>query len=326
MIDTLYNNYSNLLYQQLNEMLKTYRVFESFDKQQAGNLLAKINELRLSIALIAEQRQIFWKQINVPANASGYKNDLYFTSDDIKSLVSRFVANLGLTTSLSLTQQGIKENIFTRQAIPYQQLASAVQSVTTGQAIPFDLPQEIFLDKNDSLDFGIKNQTSAGQIIVHGCNLKDDYSPSVDALRAEINRRDERGNPFLPQTALIPIQFKFTAGAVGNQAVAVDDATNIFSIKNPKSIILTDVSTTSINSRITLIDRGRNQTLCETVESQGVAGFFQNRFTVYYPLPYWHILRASDRLELQAVNGSNITGTFDAANDIQTLCFRGFYI
>lgn len=326
MIDTLYNNFTLHLYYQLNEMLKTYRVVASFDAKEANNLLQKINELRLSIALIAEQRQIFWEQKEVEANASGYKNDIYFTSDDIKSLISRLIANLLITTDLSLTQQGRKENIFTRQSIPFQQLASVIQTITTGQAIPLDLPQEIFLDKNDSLDIGVIGQTSAGQIFVHGCNLKDDYSPNVQAIKNEIWAKDEQGNPNLPQPVLVPIQFKFTANTLNNKAVAIDSGANIFSLKSSKSVILTDISTTAQNCRISLIDRGRNQTLCDEVESLGIAGFYQSRYTVYYPLPYWHLLRQTDRFELQALNGSLITNNQEPADTVQTMCFRGYTI
>lgn len=316
----------NILYYTLNEMLKTYRVFNSFDKSRAKALLEKINELRLSIALIAEQREIFISQINVQANASGYKNDVFYTSDDIKALISRFVAFLSQTVVISLTQQGIRENIFTRQSVPYQQIFSAVQTSNTGQNIPFDLPQEIYLDKSESLDIGVTNQTTNGFIFVHGCNLKDDYSPRIDELKAEINRVDENGNPILPQMALVPIQFVFPSAVLNTKAKAVDGGSQIFSIKNQQTIILHDVSTTSINSRITLIDNARNQEICNEVESLGIAGFYTNQYTVYYPLPYPHILRSLDRLELKALNGSLITGAQDNANDIQTLIGRGWTI
>jgi hypothetical protein len=325
-VDSLYNNFTTHLYYQLNEMLKTYRVISTFDTKEANTLLNKINDLRLSIAVIAEQRQIFWNQLDVEANASGYKNDIYFTSDDIKSLVSRLVAFLPVDVQISLIQQGTKNNIFTRNSVPYQQLASAVQSVVTGQNIPFDLPQEIFLDKNDSLDIGIINATVAGLIAVHGCNLKDDYSPNIEALKKEIWSKNPDGSPYLPQPILIPIQFKFASDVEDTPAVSVDSGKDIFSVKGDKTAILTDISTTSINSRVTIIDRAKNQTLCDTVESSLIAGFYQNRFTVYYPLPYWHLFRESDRFELKAVNGSSITGDTEDADLIQTVCFRGFTI
>jgi hypothetical protein len=324
-ISSLYNNYTVHLYYQLNEMLKTYRVYESFDSAKAKDLLKQINDLRLAIALIAEQRQIFWAQLEIEANNTGYKNDVYFTSDDIKSLVSRLIANLEIGVTFSLIQQGSKKQEFTRQQVPYQQIASAVQSSATGQNIPFDLPQEIFLDKNDSLDIGVVNQTTAGQIIVHGANLKDDYTPNVEAIKNEIWSINRDGSPNLPTPVLVPILFKFLANTLDAKAVAIDSGKNIFSQKGEKSVILTDVSTTSINSRISLIDTGRNHTLCNEVESQGIAGFHTNRFTSYYPLPYWHLLRQTDRFQLEALNGSIITGVQDAVGTY-TICFRGFTI
>lgn len=325
--DTLYNTYTNFLYYQLNELLKTYRIFVTFDKVRAKELLAQINDLRLAIALIAEQRQIFWAQIDVPANASGYKNDVFFTSDDIKSLISRLVSNLSLTTLMSLTQIGKRENIITREILPQQQLASATQnSTTTGQSLPFDLPQEIYLDKNEALDLGITNQTTDAFVFVHGCNLKDDYSPQVQAIKDEIWALDEFGQPNLPQPVLVPILFQFVSATLGTKATASNGGTQIFSVKGGKSVILTDVSTTSINSRISLIDNARNQTICDEVESLGVAGFYTNRFSVYYPLPYWHLLRMDSRFEFSAINGSLITGAQEGAAVQQTMCFRGWTI
>lgn len=315
------------LYYLLNELIKSYHVFAVFDQVKAAAILERINRYRLQIAVLAEQRQWFVDQLDVEANASGYKNDIFFTHDDIDSLVIRMIAFLENGVTVSLVQQGTRENLFTRQSVAWQHLMSDVQiTPQTGQQIPFDFPQEIFLRKSQTLDIGITNQTAAGMVFVHGCNLKDDAAPGQDALIKEINAREFDGRPNLPKPQLVPIQFKFTVQAVDNKAVAVDGGDEIFSIKSERSVILTEISTTSINSRVTLLDRGRNQEMCNEVESAGIAGFFTNQFTTWYPLPYPHLLRAYDRFQMRALNGSLISGEEDVADVTQTLCFRGFTI
>lgn len=315
------------LYYELTEAIKSYHVFSQFDKPKAAEMLAFINKCRLDIAIIADQREIFIDQLDVEANATGYKNDLMFSRDDIASLVIKMIAFLQQSVTLSLTKQGTRENIFTRLSVPWQMVMSDVQdAVVTGQQIPYDFTQEIFLNKNETLDIGITGQTAAGNVFVHGCNLRDDYTPNRELFLEEINGLDDMGRPCLPEMQLVPIQFKFPAATLNSKALAVDGGTQIFSIKSEKTVILTHVSTTSKNSRITITDKGRSQTVCTEVESLGVAGFFTNQFTVYYPLPYWHILRAKDRFEFSGLNGSLITGAQDEANAIQTLCFRGFTI
>lgn len=316
------------LYYLLNEYMKAYHVFCKFDTKKANEILGKINECRLQIVTLAEQREIFYSQIDVPANASGYKNDVFFTQDDINSLVIRMIAWLEENVTMSLTQLATREVLFTRQAVAWQQIASEVQdpATNTGQKIPFDFNQEIYLEANQALDIGITNQTTGGFVFLHGCNLKDDYAPNRQALLNEISLVETDGTPNLPKPQLVPIQFMFRAGAVDDPAVAVDGGKDIFSIKSERSIVLLEVSTTSINSRMSLSDRGRNQEMAVDVESLGVAGYEKNQYAVYYPLPYPHLLRAQDRLQFRALNGSNITGTYESADLIQTLCFRGFTI
>lgn len=315
------------LYYLLNELIKSYHIFSRIDAGKATELLGRINEHRLNIAVIAEQRQIFYEQITFAANASGYTNDQPFTRDDIASLVIRVVASLEQDVTVSLTQLGQREQLFTRQQVQWQQVFSDVQSNTPalGQQIPFDFPQEVFLDKDESLSFGLTNQNAgAGQIIVHGCNLKDDYSPNIDAIKKEIAKLDQDGAPRLPKMQIVPIQFKFSAAAVGNPAVSVTGGNAIFSTKSDQSVILTEVSTDAINNRISLLDTGRNQEICTNVEMLGIAGFFTNQYTTYYPLPYPHLLRKADRIKMAALNGSLITADTDRENTTFTLCFRGF--
>lgn len=314
-------------YYLLNELIKSYHVVSVFDARKAAAILEKINAYRLQIAMQAEQRQWFVEQLEVVANASGYTNDIFFTHDDIDSLVIRMIARLDTGTTVSLVQQGTRENLFTRQPVAWQQLMSDVQiAPDTGQQIPFDFPQEIYLEKSQTLDIGVTDQTTAGFVFVHGCNLKDDAAPNQRELVKEIGQRELNGKPNLPKPQLVPIQFKFTANTLNNPAVAVNGGDAIYSIKSERSVILTEVSTTSINSRITLIDKGRDQEMCNEVESAGVAGFFTNPFSNWYPLPYPQLLRSQDRIQLRALNGSIISGVRDVADVTQTLCFRGFTI
>lgn len=315
------------LYYALNELIKSYHVFCKFDMTRAANILKQINDIRLQIVLLAEQREIFIEQLEVLANASGYKNDVFFTHDDIDSLVIKMIAFLERTVKVSLVQEGTRENIFTRQPVAWQQLMSDVQSGSAvGQQIPFDFPQEIYLQKSETLDIGVINQQTDGNIFVHGANLKDDASPNVAALTKEITGLNFDGHPTLPQPVLVPIQFQFNANTVDAPAVAVDGGDQIYSIKGERSVILTEVSITDTNCRLSLIDKGRDQTICDTVEAQGIAAIDTNSFTSHYPLPYPHILRTKDRIQLKGFNGSIITGDEVDANTIVTLCFRGFTV
>lgn len=316
------------LYYTLNELIKSYHVFAIFDQTKAKAILERINQYRLQIAVLAEQRQWFVEELQVVANASGYKNDVFFTHDDIDSLVIRMIGWLAVGTKVSLVQQGTRENLFTRQSIAWQQLMSDVQNsaLAVGQQLPFDFPQEIYLEKSQTLDIGITDQTVAGKVFVHGCNLKDDAAPNKGELIKEINRREANGKPNLPKPQLVPIQFKFTVAANDNKAVAVDGGQDIYSIKSERSVILTEISTTAVNSRMTLIDKGRDEEMVNEVESAGVAALFTNPFTTWYPLPYPHLLRSQDRIQYRGLNGSSISGDHELADVTQTVCFRGFTI
>lgn len=316
------------MYYRLNELIKSYHVFCLFDKTKAAAILEQINKYRLQIAVLAEQRQWFVEELDVVANASGYKNDVFFTHDDIDSLVIRMIGWLATGTTVSLVQQGTRENLFTRQAIAWQQLMSCVQNiaVSNGQLIPFDFPEEIYLEKSQTLDIGVTGQTVAGKVFVHGCNLKDDAAPNRDDLEREITRIEFDGKPNLPKPQLVPIQFKFTAAALNNKAVALDGGNQIYSIKSERSVILTEISTTAPNCRMTLIDKGRDEEMCNEVEAAGIAGTSTNPFTNWYPLPYPHLLRSQDRIQMRGLNQSAINGINTAADVTQTICFRGWTI
>lgn len=309
----------------LNELIKSFHIFNRFDKTKAAAILQRLNEYRLQIVTQAAQRQIFIEQLQVVANASGYKNDIFFTHDDIASLVIKFIADLQNGVTVSLVQEGTRENLFTRQAVAWQQLMSNMQLATDGQQIPFDLPQEIFLDKSQTLDIGIIDQTATGQVYVHGANLVD-MKENLDELIAEINMLEFDGTPNIPKPQLVPIQFQFNTQAADDAAVAVDGGKDIFSIKSERSVILTDVSVTSPYMRVDLIDKGRDMEICNKVDVTGVAGTFNSQYTVYYPLPYPHLLRAKDRLQLRALNGLTNGNVFVPADTVETICFRGFTI
>lgn len=315
------------LYNRLNELIKSYHVFNVFNKTKAAAILTEINKIRLHIATIADQRDNFIDQLPVAANATGYKNDIFFSRDDIESVVSRAIAFLAEDVTINLIRQGNREQVFTREAVAWQQLFSDVQDATAnGQQIPFDFNQEIFLDKNETLNIGVTNQTTAGMIFVHGANLLDADATNTDKLLEEITAVDMHGNAVLPQMQLVPIQYKFTSASVDTKAVAVDGGLDIFSIKSDQTVILTEVSNTAPDCRLSLTDKGRNQTICTEVESRGIAGTFTNQFSNFFPLPYPQILRKQDRIQLRGLNGSLITSDETAANVIQTLCFRGFTI
>src|ERR1035437_506959 len=313
------------LYYQLNELLKSYYVFCAFDMATANTLLVQINDLRLQIAVLADQRQIFIDQFDIPADASGYQRDFFFTHDDIDSIVTRGIAYLDAATKTTLVQQGTRENYFTRQPVAWQHLFSDVQRATPlGQQIPFDFPQDIYLQKAETLDIGVQGQVDLGFIFIHGANLPDNILPNKQNLLAEINLIEIDGRPNLPKPQLIPIQFKFTANATDNAAVAVDGAKDIYSIRNSRSVILTEVSCTVNNMRTTLIDKGRDNTICESVDIQGIAGYFEDAFTVYYPLPYPYLLRGQDRIQFKALNGGDVNTNPVGNTNVQTLCFRGY--
>lgn len=316
----------NQLYYILNELIKSYHIFSRFDSIKAKAILDQINKYRLQIVMLAAQRQIFIEQLQVVQNTSGYKNDVFFSHDDIDSLVSKFIAYLDEDVTVSLIQQGTRENLYTRQAIAWQQLMSTGQLATDAQQIPFDLPQEIFLAKAEALDIGVINQTSAdGAVFVHGCNLVDNKE-NVDQLINEINIVEFDGRPNIPKPVIVPIQFQFDSGDADTPAVAVDGGKDIYSIKNERSMILTEVCSSTLLCRLSLQDKGRDMLICNDVEVSGFAGEITNQYAGYFPLPYPHLLRAKDRLQLQGVNGSEFSEDTVDADRVQTLAFRGFTI
>lgn len=323
------NNGYFLIIDQLNELLKSYYIYRGFDENGANAILDQINAIRLKIALEAEQRQNFWKQINIPSTASGYKQDYFYHSEDIASVLCRGIGSLEQNVQLSLTHQGLRQNVVTREGVGWQEVFSDVQGGNNGQELLFDLPQELYFEKNQSLDIGVIGQSSddPGFIFLHGCNLKDDYSPNVEQIKAEILTPLENGLPNLPQPQLVPLQFTFPTATVDTYATDPAGNKEIFSLRSEKSVILTEISTNATLSRVeSFIDNGRNQSWCNLVEMAGIASDYTNKYTTYYPLPYPHLLRKNDRLSVRILNGSDITSSVQSASENNFIVLRGFTI
>lgn len=314
------------LVDKLKDLVKTYHVYKTFDKTLAETLLTQINDLRLQIALDADIRQIYYSQLPVPANAGGGKRDIFFTRGDTRFTVNRGIAYLAQTDTISLLHQGKRTNVITRTDVAWQQLFSQTQlaAAIRGQQLAFDFPEEIYFQNNETLDIGVTS-TAAGNIILHGCNLKDDYTPDGDNIKAEINKRDEYGNPSLPEWQVIPLIFSFASVVAGTEAVGANGRNEIYSVKSDKSVILTHVSISNQNCRVSLFDDGRSQEICERVEASGFAANESSPYTTYYPLPYPHLLRKQDRLKMRALNVSFITGAAGSAVPINTPVYLTFW-
>lgn len=304
--------------QQLRELLKSYYIFESVDANKGRDILARINEIRLALAVEAEMRQVYWAQIRMRQNATGFQENYFFTRGDTEFTINGAIANLTSTVLISLLHQGARQNVLTREATRWQMLFSAAQiAAPTGQQIPFDFEQDLYFKSNQSLQIGVTGETSAtGFIFPRGCNVKDDNPFDLKALTEEIENS-------LPQWQIIPLTFLFPAGQ--NEAIDVAGNQDIYSIKSDRSVLLTHVSASSVSLKLSIFDDGRSQQLCDRVEGRGVAGMFSNSFASYYPLPYPHLLRKQDRMKMRALNGSDISGT-TTEDQLQYLTFSGFAI
>lgn len=304
--------------EQLQELLKSYYIALRYDNNKAKNLLNIINEIRLEIALDAEVREIFYSQVDSPANASGYQESAWFSKNDINYAIRRGVAYLAANARISAINQGSGQKIITREPLAWQHFFSAAQGFSLGQEIPFDFPQELMFGKNEALGLSITGNTSAGYIFYHGCTFKD----ILEEVRKE--EIEKEISEYLPQPQMIPLLFQFPSAVVGTLAINPSGADEIFSAKYERSVIITHVSTTAPSMRLTLIDEGRNQLICQRVDIRGIAGLSTNQYTTYYKLPYPHLLRRGDRLRMEALNGSAITGAAQAANVLQYINFKGY--
>jgi hypothetical protein len=332
----------NFQIERLKELLKTYTVAASVanatrsesDIARAKTILDDINKIRVDLLVNAEMREIFYLQqtIAAAANANTVQN-VWVSKNDIDYTFKRGIASLLNGVNVSFVNQGARAIEITRNQTAWQQLFSQVQvAAPFGQQIPFDFPETLRFGENQSLNIGVQGQTSAGQLFFHGATLKDDLGESsVNEIRREF-LTDDGQTKYLPETQIVPLEFQFDSATVGTAAVDANGDANIFSTKNDKSVLLTEIATTAIDlengeaCRITLSDEGKNLTICDTVDIQGVAGDALNPFTTYYPLPEPHLLRKGDRLKLKALNGGDILTTGLTADTLYYITLRGFTI
>ena len=318
----------------LNELIKTFTVAQelaafskkSEDIERVKKLLAEINAIRISLAVTAEQQEIFYSQINVAAatSANAVVNNWY-SKNDIRYLIKRGVAALLIGTQISLENQGQKNKVITRNNVNWQQLFASVQSVALGQQILFDLPETLRFGENQSLNIGIKGQTSTGYIFLHGATLKESITEKYIAeLRAEFVEADGT-TKYLPETQIVPLSFVFPSATINTFATDSNGEQDIFTDKNERSVLLTHVGTTATNCRIDkLTDASKNQTICERIEMAGVAANYQNPYQVFYELPTPHLLRRGSRLKANIQNGSPLAAdATQSANVLNHLVFKG---
>lgn len=299
----------------LREYLKTYYIFRGFDSKKANSILETINEIRLSLAVEAELRQIYWSQIDIRQTAAGYQDNYFFTRGDTDFTVVGGIADLTSTVLISLLHQGARQNVLTRENVKWQALFSDIQrAAPVGQQLPFDFEQELFFERNQSLQIGVTGETGASKrLFLRGCNLKKDNPSNLRDLTQEIEGS-------LPQWQVVPLTFLFPVGSA--DAIDVSGNQDIYSIKSDRTTLLTHVSTSSQAYHASLFDDGRSQQMSERVDIKGIAGMFSNSFTTYYPLPYPHLLRKQDRIKLRA----SLLAGVSADAQLEYLNFWGFTI
>lgn len=332
-----------LAIEQLRESIKTYTVAQTvalasnaaIDIDYANKVLSQINTLRLNIAIEAEMREIFWAQVDIPvaANVNTVQNN-WFSKNDRAFLIRRGIAALDAGAQVSLVNQGEKQRTITRESVAWQQLFSSVQSVALGQQIPFDLPETLRFGENQSLNVAIQGESTGvgsvpqGYLFLHGATTKENIDEAtIQNLQDEFIDKD--GNTiYLPETQIVPLLFQFPDGAtVGTYATDPNGSENIFSVKSEKSVLLTRVSSSQTLFRIDkLTDEGRNQTLCERIEVQGVASDMTNPFTTFYDLPFPHLLRRGDRLKGIFQDGSILSDGIVEHDVLTYLTFEGITI
>jgi hypothetical protein len=322
------------LINQLRELLKHYTIASNVamstkkadDVNRALSLLKDINALRLSLAINAEMREIFYKQLDVTAAASvNTVNNQWVSQNDKRYTFIRGIAALELGVTLSLLNQGARAIEITRNPVRWQQLFADIQrTAPRGQQSLFDFPETLMFGENQALNVGITGQNAAGWMFFHGANIKANLEESSIAdIRREFLTDDGR-TLYIPETQIIPLFFQFSSVTVGTLATTPNGDSNIFSTKSDKSVLLTEVSTTATRTRIDkLTDEGKNQTICERIEMVGVAANATNQYQVWYPLPQPHLLRRGDRLKGVFMNGSLITNTHEDASTPLNIAFRG---
>lgn len=323
-----------LAIEQLRELIKSYTIAETvalasgtqIDMDYADNLLQQINQMRLDLATQAEMREIFWDQVIIPnaANANTVQNN-WFSKNDIAYIIKRGIAALDMGVSVSLLNQGDKLKTITREMTQWQALFASVQSQSLGQQTLIDLPEALRFGANQALNIGVQGQVTGlgtvaqGWLFLHGATTKENLEEStVKEIQSEFI--DDNGNTkYLPETQLVPLIFQFPTGTLDEFATDPSGNQNIFSVKNDRSVLLTHISTSSVDYRVDkLQDEGRNQLLCERIEVEGIASDMTNSWTAWYELPYPHLLRRGDRLKAVLQNGSNLENNGPIAANVNT--------
>lgn len=314
------NNGTLTRIEQLQELLKSYYIFNSFDKKKAREILQAINKIRLALVVDADLRNIYYDQIPIRQNASGYQENYFFSRGDTQFTVSRAMASLTSTALISLLHQGLRQNVLTRESTQWQSLFSGLQNAALALNFPIDFEQELHFDSNQTLQIGVTGQTGAnGYIFPQGCNLKEDNPPNLKDITEEIEAT-------LPQWQVIPLQYIFTSAVVGTEATDIAGNTDIYSVKSDRSVLITHVSISDADCRISLFDDGRSMQMSDRVEALSIAGLFTNPYATYFALPYPHLLRRQDRIKMRAIQGSLVTGSTATINTTQTINFKGFAI
>lgn len=304
----------------MQEILKNYYKNTSLGQDKSAKKdLESLNEYRLNNVVDAGLRRIFYDQVDIPALASGGRTDTFFSRNDVDWVLKRGIADLDIGTSVSLEKSGGKEKVLTREEIIWQQIFSAVQGTSDGLELLMDFPQEVYFGENESLQVGLTGNVNDGWLWFHGATIRSQLDINLNKIQAEIENS-------LPQTQLVPLIYSFPAGANGSIGVNAGGGSEIFSQKNGSSVLLTHVSITDQNVRLSIYDEGQNLQICDTVEAVGVASLSTNRFTTYYELPYPHLLVRGDRLKLRVVNGTDRNAGYVNADELQYLVFKGYTV
>jgi hypothetical protein len=301
--------------ERLKELLKSYYIAKTYDANLAQSLLTTINDLRFGIAIDAEQRQIFYGQLTIPAILNDGGQDFWFSKNDQNYTLRRAVASLDNGVTVSLINQGARQKIITREPVAWQELFADIfnrSSSPIGQIPLFDFPLEIMLGENEAIGVSLQGTTAAGFIMFHGSVLKERLDTNTEQYIKDAIAQ------YLPQPQLIPLLFQFADGNAGTPATNPNGGNDILSVKNDKDTILTSISTTAPSITFSLIDEGRNQVIADNVPIRGCAADFSSSYSSYFDLPYPHLLRKGDRLRLRATNGN------DAGDVIQYVTLSGF--
>lgn len=328
-----------LAIEQLKELIKSYTIAQTIadasgsqtDTDKATQLLNTINNLRLQLAINAEMYEVFWNQVVIPLGASA--NNVYntwFSKNDKAWLLRRGIAALDAGALVSLLNQGKREKVITRDPVAWQQLFSAIQLVGLGQQTLFDLPETLRFGVNQALNIAVQGEVTGvgvpakGYIFLHGATLKQNLEETtVKELQSEfINEQGE--TIYLPETQLVPLIFQFASATAGTYATDANGASDIFTVKNDRSVLITHVSSTFPLCRIDkLSDEARNQTLCERVEMQGVASDYTNTYGTWYELPFPHLLRRGSRFKGVFQQGSVMLNQVEPTATLGYLAFKG---